>query len=330
MSITRTVPACDLPGLIHSPGLAAAKVAVARAPDRLALHHAGGGVDAAGHVGGDDRAAPASLSASMASATAPCGVPEKPVPSSASTATAQSARRAGVEGLDAVDALGVGARVAAQLAHRRHRQHAHLAAGLAQQPRGDVAVAAVVALAADDRDRPVGRDGEHEVGQALPGALHELQAGDALLLDRPAIGRAHALGVGQALQPGRQAHRSTATAAAVDFVCVSEMWTSTPSAAARAATSPCRRHARRPVAAADHLDVARVQHVHLERLAHGLLGAEARRQMAGRAPLRGRVGALAVGEEPLGQRAAGARARPRAGRSPGGPDRSRSRHSTRA
>ena len=55
--------------------------------------------------------------ASMASATGPCGVPEKPVPSSASTTTAQSARRAGAKGSMSVDALGVGARVAAQLAH---------------------------------------------------------------------------------------------------------------------------------------------------------------------------------------------------------------------
>ena len=40
MSSTRTSPACSLPGAIHSPGLAAWKVAVA-GPDRSAGHLAG-------------------------------------------------------------------------------------------------------------------------------------------------------------------------------------------------------------------------------------------------------------------------------------------------
>jgi hypothetical protein len=93
MSTTRTVPLCDLPGLIHSPGLAAAKVAVARAriaaPSTTPLAASTPLGTSAATIG-----RPASLSASMASATAPCGVPEKPVPSRASTATEQSARRA--------------------------------------------------------------------------------------------------------------------------------------------------------------------------------------------------------------------------------------------
>ena len=97
MSTTRTWPAWDLPGLIHSPGLAAANVAVARAriapPCTTPLAASTPLGTSAATTG-----SPASLMASMASATGPCGAPEKPVPSSASTTTAQSARRAAAKG----------------------------------------------------------------------------------------------------------------------------------------------------------------------------------------------------------------------------------------
>ena len=58
MSTTVTSPAWALPGAIHSPGLAAWKVAVARGPDRRPGDLAGRGVDAAGHVAGDTIAPP--------------------------------------------------------------------------------------------------------------------------------------------------------------------------------------------------------------------------------------------------------------------------------
>ncbi len=97
MSITRTAPLCDLPGLIHSPGFAAAKVAVARArmagPSTTPVAASTPLGTSAATIG-----RPASLSASMASAIAPCGVPENPVPRSASTATEQPARRAASNG----------------------------------------------------------------------------------------------------------------------------------------------------------------------------------------------------------------------------------------
>ena len=51
-------------------------------------------------------------------------------------------------------ALEVGERVAAQLAEVARRQHVDLVAVLAQQARHDQPVAAVVALADDDPDRP--------------------------------------------------------------------------------------------------------------------------------------------------------------------------------
>ena len=87
-------------------------------------------------------------------------------------------------------ALEVLARVALQLAGVDGREHAHRPAGLAQQPRGDVAVAAVVAAAADDHDLAVRRDLGHHPRQARPGALHQhvhcLGGGRGALL-----GRAH-------------------------------------------------------------------------------------------------------------------------------------------
>ncbi len=86
------------------------------------------------------------------------------------------------------------------------------APGLAQQARDDEAVATVVALSTDHRDRPVGDgalDGPYDAG-ARP--LHQLKPRDPLLLDRPAIDRAHLLGVGQRDQPvGQRAHRRDAS-----------------------------------------------------------------------------------------------------------------------
>ena len=57
MSITRTSPACALPGAIQSPGLAAWKVAVAPARTAAPCDLAGRGVDAARHVACDDDSA---------------------------------------------------------------------------------------------------------------------------------------------------------------------------------------------------------------------------------------------------------------------------------
>ena len=97
MSTTRTAPACVLPGLIHSPGLAAAKVAVARAsiasPSTTPVAASTPLGTSAATTG-----SAAALSAAMASATGPWGVPAKPVPSSASTATAQPSRRPAANG----------------------------------------------------------------------------------------------------------------------------------------------------------------------------------------------------------------------------------------
>src|SRR4051794_17753228 len=61
------------------------------------------------------------------------------------------------------------------------------------------------------------------------------------------------------------------------------------------------RDPRRRVAAADDLDLARTQHVHPQRLAHRLLGAEPDGEVLRRPARRRRVRALAVGEQAVGQ-----------------------------
>src|SRR6202034_1783532 len=89
----------------------------------------------------------------------------------------------------------------------RERDHAHITPLLAQDARDDVAVTAVVALAADDDDCSgagyLGDDPRH----AGAGALHQLDPGDPALVDRPRVERPLLSGVGQLLQPARQAHQ---------------------------------------------------------------------------------------------------------------------------
>ena len=101
--------------------------------------------------------APQRLIASIAAAAGSRGAPEKPVPKIASTTGAgagQPARRG-----PAGDA--VGPRAAADV---------DLEAELAQQARRDQAVAAVVALAAEDPHGALGRQAGNRLGQRLPAA----------------------------------------------------------------------------------------------------------------------------------------------------------------
>ena len=148
--------------------------------------------------------------------------------------------------------------------------------------------------------RPAGRARRVTPREPLPRALHQLGPGDAAILDRPAVDPAHRLGVQQRLQPARPAHCATATAPADrrrvrqrDLDLDSELIRSR----ARAAGEP---HPRRP-AAAEHLDVLPAPRLQGERLRDSFLGAEPGRQVHHRASAAGRVGALAFGEEPLGE-----------------------------
>ena len=109
--------------------------------------------------------------------------------------------------LGAGQALEVRARVTADVPRLGGEHHPRLTAFLAQQARHDEAIAAVVALAAHDRDRTVGGDSLHRARHARAGALHELQPRHALLLDRPAVDRAHRGRVEQRDQPvGQRRH----------------------------------------------------------------------------------------------------------------------------
>jgi hypothetical protein len=101
------------------------------------------------------------------------------VPSSASTTTPAPSSRAASNGAGrrARQALEVGERIALQLARVAEEQYVDLAPGLAQQPRGDQPVAAVVALPADDRDAPGAPDLLDHPGEPLPRALHQVGRG---------------------------------------------------------------------------------------------------------------------------------------------------------
>ena len=217
----RTSPACALPGRIHSPGLAAWKVTVTAARTALRRRPRRSTRRRRWARRRRRRAPATSLSAAIAVATAPRGSPAKPVPSSASTshAPARASRRRGAV-VQAPSSARARRRAGARGSRARRRRtrpaaadadDRHLAAGLAQQARGDQPVAAVVALAAHDRDRAVGREPLDRARDGRAGALHQLEAGDALLARSPSGRRAHRLGVGQRRQPvGQRVHDSDA------------------------------------------------------------------------------------------------------------------------
>ncbi len=101
-----------------------------------------------------------------------------------------------------LEALEIDPGVALELLWRRGEDHSHVAPRIAEQARDHEPVAAVVALAAEHRRGPVGREPLDRGGGRGAGTLHQLEALDALRLDRPAVDAAHRLGVGQGRQPG--------------------------------------------------------------------------------------------------------------------------------
>ena len=304
MSITVTSPAWALPGEIHSPGLAAWKVAVASA---RTASPATSPVEASTPLGtsqANTTASPAaSLIAPIAARAGSRGSPEKPVPRIASTIAAAAATRAGLERPRARpgQALEVGAGVAAQLLAGSEQQHLDLAAPVAQQPGHDQPVAAVVALADDDDDPALGDPRTDQLGQPGPGALHQLQRRDPAVARSPtrrwrAAARRRAAGSSQSgsrawLTPVPRSSLSRCgdrDCAGLAAVWVSEIRTSTPSSAARAVAAPCRVTAGGPPGER-HLDVAKAPGLEAERLGHRLLGAEAGGQvLAGTGPRRRR------------------------------------------
>ncbi len=98
--------------------------------------------------------------------------------------------------------LEVARGIAGELLRGGDAHEHHFPPAVTQQPRDDEAVAAVVALAAHDRDRAVGHEPLERAHDGAARALHQIEARDALLVDRPAVGRPHRLGVGERREPG--------------------------------------------------------------------------------------------------------------------------------
>src|SRR4051794_3198629 len=97
-------------------------------------------------------------------------------------------------------------RVAAQLGEVAAGEHVHLAAGLAQQPRGRQPVAAVVALSHHHADRARQRSAGHQVREPACRPLHQVERRHAALLDRVRVRGAHLLRRVGRVEPVRERH----------------------------------------------------------------------------------------------------------------------------
>ena len=168
-----------------------------------------------------------------------------------------------------------------------------LAPGLAQQPRGDEPVAAVVALAAHDDDGPAGRDSATRSASPAPAAsIRSSEGTPRSSIAHASVARICSASGSGSSQAGRLIARGPPRPPS-PFEWVSETSTSRAGAA-----RPCSATSRGP---SSDLDVLPRPRLERERLGHRLLRAEARGEvLAGPRAGRG-VGALALGEQPLGQ-----------------------------
>ena len=91
--------------------------------------------------------------------------------------------------------------VVAQLIRGPEEQDLDLEADLGEEARRDQAVAAVVALAADDPHGALGPQRRHRLRHRAARRLHQREGVDTLVLDRPGVGSPHALGVVETSQP---------------------------------------------------------------------------------------------------------------------------------
>ena len=202
---------------------------VARAPPRRATSP----VEAStplGDVGGHDGAPSARRSPRSRPAPRSRGSPSKPVPRIASTIDRGAVERVGRE--------RARARPRRRREVRRPRRRGSSAAPASSRTRtsrpasrsrraGDEPVAAVVALAADDRDRArAARRRSTSQRQARPRALHEVQRRDRRAPRSPSGRSARICSApwsGSSQSGSAHAHRTTATAPAVALECVSEI-----------------------------------------------------------------------------------------------------------
>ncbi len=213
---------------------------------------------------------------------------------------------AGADVARALEALEVCARVLRELVSGREQQGIDLESHLAQRAGRDQPVPAVVALAADDR-RPAGaRRLGRRLGDRAAGRLHQLQGGNALLLDRPAIGGPHLVGVEAGIEPllHRRERTSGGRRAAV-LRGDRDSGGGVPRMRQRDGDLGVARHFRRLAMqlqprgfAADDLDLLR-RYSPPQRLDHRLLRRKARRQVAAGTRALAGVGELRGREQPL-------------------------------
>ena len=190
------LPRVALAGMDPKPGLASMKGDRALSLDRRAGDHAGGRVDATWHVDAHHTLAcrvhglyrirhlavrHAREARSEQSVNEPLGALQGGV----RPGLAESQRRR------ARQALQVGACVRRELVGRGGANDRHLPRGLTQKPSDHQAIAAVVALAAHHRQRAVWHEPLDGLRDAFAGTLHQVERGDASLLDRPAVHRPH-------------------------------------------------------------------------------------------------------------------------------------------
>ena len=259
------------PGAIRCPTLAAWKLTVSAASIAAAGDLAAGGVDPGGDVAGDDRGAAAVGRFDRGAPPARAAPPR--------TRCRRSRRR---------PRPSPRARRRGPPAARRRRARAPRPRSRSRRSRRAATRPSPPLLPLPQRTRtgPCGASAGDGVGERRAGGLHQLRLRHPLLVDRPAVDRADALGVIEGAEP-RLHQPIIATAAAKSREWVSE--TPIVPARRRLGGAAAERDPRR--LAGDHLDLARPKPpAEPERLDHRLLRGEARGEVA---PGPGAVGRVA-------------------------------------
>ena len=313
MSTTVTSPAWALPGAIQSPGLPAWKVAVAAA---VTATPATSPVELSTPLGTSQAkiiASPATaLIASIALLAGSRGSPSNPVPRIASTIAAAPSSAAGSNGRTG----GPVRRSRLVRASPRKSSGAPSSSTSTSRPRLRNRRATtspsppLLPLPHTTATRPSGTRRVDELRETGPGALHQLDSRDPALVDRPTVGRALLLGVGQRRQPAGEAHglppyRRGALGhrdrARVPAGVGERHAHDDPQAGGATSGGAVEPHPGSPAGGHD-LDLTPAQGFQAERLGDRLLGAEPGGEvLAGPRPGR-RVLALSEREQPLGQR----------------------------
>ncbi len=161
----------------------------------LAADLAGGTIDSAGDVAGDH---PQARRGTPSGVDGGDGAADRLAWSAGEPGSEQRVHHAG-------GSLERGSKIGGAVRADVHDRH--LAPELAQHPRCDVAVAAVVPATTSDHDRAFRNELRAHTGQRASGTLHQRLRRNPVLPDRPRIQGPLLGGVRQRCQPGRQVHR---------------------------------------------------------------------------------------------------------------------------